>query len=196
MMVFRRKEIVAAALVILVGMAGYINWNYQDTITVKDGESYVEAGKRLGEATYVMNEVVTEETKDEKNNDEEKEQPQAAPVNENYFESARAERETARSKSLDILNETAANDSFDVEIRKKAQEKIIKIAEDVQNETEIENIAKAKGYNKICVYISDENVNVTVQKDEFSEYDAAKIQEITAEQLKISPNKIKIIEVK
>lgn len=191
-MILRRKEIVAAALVVLVGMAGYLNWHYQDTITVRDGESYVEAGKRLGEATYVMNDEEVEETKAEK---------EATPANSpdavaDYFENSRSEREISRSKSLDILNETAANESFDTEIRRKAQDKIISLAENVQNEAEIENLARAKGYDKICVYISEENVNITVQKDEFSEADAAKIQEIATEQLKISPNQIKIVEVR
>ncbi len=192
MMVLRRKEIVAAALVVLVGMAGYLNWHYQDTITVRDGESYVEAGKRLGEATYVMNDEKVEETKAEK-----EVEPATSPdAVADYFENSRSEREISRSKSLDILNETAANESFDTEIRRKAQDKIISLAENVQNEAEIENLARAKGYDKICVYISEENVNITVQKDEFSEADAAKIQEIATEQLKISPNQIKIVEVR
>ncbi len=189
-MILKRKEIVAAALVVLVGMAGYLNWHYQDTITVRDGESYVEAGKRLGEATYVMNDEKVEEKDVE-------ETPVKTPgAVADYFENSRSEREISRSKSLDILNETAANESFDTEIRRKAQDKIISLAENVQNEAEIENLARAKGYDKICVYISEENVNITVQKDEFSEADAAKIQEIATEQLKISPNQIKIVEVR
>lgn len=196
-MILRRKEIVAAALVVLVGMAGYLNWHYQDTITVRDGESYVEAGKRLGEATYVMKDEKVEEGTE--NNVEEKEAAAPASTTDavaDYFENSRSEREVSRSKSLDILNETAANESFDTEIRRKAQDKIISLAENVQNEAEIENLARAKGYDKICVYISEENVNITVQKDEFSEADAAKIQEIATEQLKISPNQIKIVEVR
>ena len=49
----RRKEIVAASLVVLIGMAGYLNWSYRDTIQVRDNESYIETGKKLGEAQYV-----------------------------------------------------------------------------------------------------------------------------------------------
>lgn len=190
MMILRRKEIVAAAMVVLIGMAGYINWNYQDTVTVKDGESYIETGKKLGEAQYVINSNVTAEEPTETAAPSPTPKPGA-----NYFEEAKSERETARGKALDVLNQTAANDSFDKEIRKKAQEQIIKIADDVQNESAIENIAKAKGYDKICVYISENNVNITVQKDGFSDADAAKIQDIATQQLKISPNQIKIVEV-
>ena len=54
-MVFKKKEIIAASLVVLIGMAGYLNWSYQDTIQVTDGESYIETGKKLGEAQYVAN---------------------------------------------------------------------------------------------------------------------------------------------
>lgn len=188
MMILRRKEIVAASLVVLVGMAGYLNWHYQDTITVRDGESYVEAGKRLGEATYVM--------KDEVNVEKETTKEETQVLGDtNYFEKARAEREESRAKSLDILNQTAANESFDTDIRKKAQDRILQIADDVQNETEIENLAEAKGYEKVCVYISEDNVTITVQKDEFNESDAAKLQGIATEQLKITPNKIKVVEV-
>ena len=39
-MVLKKKEIIAASLVVLIGVAGYLNWSYQDTIRVQDGESY------------------------------------------------------------------------------------------------------------------------------------------------------------
>ena len=200
MMILRRKEIVAAALVMLIGMAGYINWNYQDTVKVKDGDSYIETGKKLGEAQYVVNSNISEELPETSEKPTEKTTEKTAADNpvktEDYFISVPADRETARAKALDILNQTATNESFDKEIRKKAQEQILAIANNVQNENSIENIAKAKGYDNICVYISEDNVNITVQKDGFSDKDAAKIQDIATQHLKISPNKIKIVEVK
>ena len=190
MLILKRKEIVAASLVLLIGMAGYLNWHYQDVVRVTDGESYIETGKKLGEAKYVMNTEEVEEKTTEPASDP---KPKASA---DYFEQSKSDRETARAKSLEVLNETAANENFDKEIRKKAQEQIIKIADEVQSESAIENLAKAKGYDKICVYESEENVNVTVQKDGFSDTAAAKILDIVTQQLKISPNKVKIVEVK
>ena len=38
-MVLKKKEIIAASLVVLIGVAGYLNWSYQDTIRVQDGET-------------------------------------------------------------------------------------------------------------------------------------------------------------
>ena len=45
-MVLKKKERIAASLVVLIGVAGYLNWSYQDTIRVQDGESYVETGTK------------------------------------------------------------------------------------------------------------------------------------------------------
>ena len=69
-MVLKRKEIVAASLVLLIGIAGYLNWSYQDSIQVTDGESYIETGKKLGEAQYVSN---VEEVEDKAEDDAEEE---------------------------------------------------------------------------------------------------------------------------
>lgn len=186
MMILRRKEIIAAALVVLIGMAGYLNWSYQDTVRVQDGESYIEAGKKLGEAQMVST--------DAEENAPESEDTAASPSD--YFENAKLEKQTARAKSLEILNETAVNESFDNEIRKQAQEQILQIASMGEKEAAVENIAKAKGYHNICVFINEDSVNITVKHENFSEADAVKLREIAQEQIKIPANQIKVVEIK
>lgn len=180
MMVLKKKEIIAAALVVLIGVAGYLNWSYQDTIRVTDGESYEEA-KRLGEAQYV-NETETQDAQ--------------AVASTNYFTQAKMEKENARSEALEILEETAQNQDFDETIRKKAQEQILETAENVEKETAIENAAKAKGYKEISVYIDSGNVDIMVKKDKFSDDDVVKLKDIASSQLNIDPSAIKIVEVK
>lgn len=214
-MVFKKKEIIAASLVVLIGVAGYLNWSYQDTIRVKDGESYIETGKKLGEAQYVNAEGEAEDTEDAAEEDKAAEEtsseggePKAEDASEpqvttetvsdtgNYFEQARMNKETSRSKSLEILNQTAENQSFDQEIRQKAGDKILDVANNVQKESEIESIAQSKGYSEICVYVDDSNANVMVRKDGFSDEDVVKLTSIVTDQLKISAQNVKIVEVK
>lgn len=215
-MVLKKKEIIAASLVVLIGVAGYLNWSYQDTIKVKDGESYIETGKKLGEAQYVnaVDEVedtssqetdnAAEETASEDTADARKDETEqdAEPTVEraedagNYFEQAKLNKETSRSKSLEILNQTAENESFDAEIRKKAGDKIIAVADNVQKESEIESIAQSKGYGEICVYVDDSGASLMVRKDGFCDDDVVKLTDIVTEQLKISAQNVKIVEVK
>lgn len=180
MMVLKRKEVVAAALVVLIGVAGYLNWSYQDTMRVTDGEEYIATGKKLGEAQLVNKNGEADE----------------APKSAGYFEEARKNREASRQKALDILNQTAANEAFDEATRKKAQENILTMADEVEQEASIENIIKAKGYENSSVYIDGEKVEIVVQKDGFSDDDAARLSEIATSQLEIPPSNVKIIPVK
>ncbi len=212
-MILKRKEVVAAALVVLIGVAGYLNWSYQDEIRVTDGEIYAETGKRLGEAQYVSttksdvedkDKADTKETaKEDKSKDKEdskkedkKEDSENAKADADSFASARIEKENARSKSLEILNQTAANESFYDDTRKQAQERILKMASNVEKEATIENIAKAKGYSEIAVYIDGEAVDMLIKKADLSESDITKLKDIAAQQLNIGANDIKIVQIK
>ena len=208
-MILKKKEIIAASLVVLIGVAGYLNWSYQDTIKVRDGESYVETGKKLGEAQYVSsNEEVEEsvpegetaETIDGENNENTEEAPaeetSGGEIDADYFDRAKLNREESRSKSLEILNQTAQNESFDEEIRKKAGDKILTVADNVQKESEIEGIAQSKGYSEICVYVDSGDANVVVRKDGFNNDDVVKLTELVTDHLKISAQNVKIVEVK
>ena len=193
MMVLKKKEIIAASLVVLIGLAGYLNWSYQDTVNVRDGESYVETGKKLGEAQYVNS---TEEVEENGGAEQTSENVETVSGDSGYFEQARLDKEKSRSKALEILNETAGNNSFDEEIRKKAGDKIILQAQNVEKENQIESVAKSKGYNEICVYADGDKATVTVRKEGFSEDDVVKLTEIAADNLKMSAKNIKIVEVK
>ena len=201
MMVLKRKEIIAAALVVLIGVAGYLNWSYQDKVHVTDNDLYVETGKKLGEAQYVN--APAEGAEDKENKAESKTEVSAPPQTqapdlsaENYFNDAKMQKESARSKSIEILKQTAENESFDKEIREKAQNKIIETAEYVEKEAAVENIAKAKGYQDISVYYDGEKVNISVKKDGFSEDDVMKLQDIAIGQFNISSKNLEIVEVK
>ena len=184
MMVLKKKEVIATALVVLIGVAGYLNWSYQDTIQVSDGESYLEDAKKLGEAEFVsspQSEVA---------------ETSASPVLDGYFSEAKLSKDNSRSRALEILNETAVNESFDGDVRRQAQDKIVSIAENTEKETIIENLAKAKGYKNISVYIDGESVEIIVKKDNFSSDDAKTIKEIVTSELDTSAKNIKIIEAK
>ncbi len=181
-MVLKRKEVVAAALVVLIGVAGYLNWSYQDVMQVSDGGEYVETGKKLGEAQLVgkTKEASEIETKD----------------SDKYFDEARKNRETSREKALDILTQTASNESFDEASRKQAQDNILAIASAVEREAGVENLIKAKGYEMASCYIDGDNVEILVKKDGLTEEDVAKLSEIATSQLGILASSVRIIPVK
>ncbi len=213
MMVLKKKEIIAAALVVLIGVAGYLNWSYQDTVRVADGGSYIEDAKKLGEAEYVSSDkkdvadtgAQKEAQSEDRKAQAEEKKSQSGKNGENaeetaasgeYFTEAKLAKDNSRSKALEILNQTATNESFEGDVRKQAQNKIVSIAENTEKETIIENVAKAKGYKDISVYIDGESVEIIVKKNNFSSEDVKTIKEIVTSELDTSAKNIKIIEAK
>ena len=215
-MILKRKEIVAASLVVLIGMAGYLNWSYQDTIQVTDNESYVETGKTLGEAEMVSanNEVTVEteedkpkEEKDEKKETEEKpkekkeksdnDSQQTASVKQGaYFDDAKMNRETARAAAMESLKATAADETIDQATRTLAGEKLVACADNIETESRIENVAAAKGFKDICAYVNEGSATITVKTDGLSDDDVLKLKDIVISSAQINADNIKVIEVK
>ncbi len=198
MMVFKKKEILVSALVVLIGAAAVVNYSYNKNELknieeaankeqiVSQAESYNvsaientsgEEGeeKMMGEAQQVTSDVKTE-----------KKDP---------FAAAKMSRESARSKKLEILNGVCEDESSDSEARENARADIIKMAEYTDKESVCENLILAKGFEGAVVYIDDENVTVTVKKEGFNQQDAIKVQDIVTGNTGIETKYIKIVAV-
>lgn len=179
MMVFKKKQVVLLALVVMVGIAGYLNWRYESNLQastdpVENGIA-VETGEQpdanLGEAQMVN----TDATQGD------------------YFAACRMNRESARAKSLEILNSTINNANSTPEAKTQAQEQINKTAKNVENEANIENLIKAKGFADAVAVIGEDSVTITVKAQGLTAPETAKIKDIVMEQTQ--NNNIKIVEV-
>ncbi len=183
-MILKKKEVIAAALVVMIGLAGYLNWSYQDTVKVRDNEDYIETGKLLGEAEMVSS--TNEETKKE----------ETPPENTAYFEDAKANRESARASAMETLKATSEDSQADEKTRALAGEKLVGCAKDIELENTIEAVAESKGYKELVVYLNEGSAIVTVRSEGLGENDIKVISEIIMETAGTPMDKIKIIEVK
>lgn len=172
MTVLHKKQIVIGALVVMVGVAGYLNWKYEGTQQV-DGDmvavSDTNKEERIGEATFVSN------------------------TGGDYFSSCKSNRETVRSKSIELLKSISNNTSSTQEAKDKAQNEIFEISKNIEAEGNIENLIKAKGFEDAVVFINDGCVTVTVKSEGLTASETAKIKDIILGEIK--NNNIKIVEV-
>ncbi|MGN1116324.1 MAG: SpoIIIAH-like family protein [Candidatus Ornithomonoglobus sp.] len=204
----KKKEIIAASLVVLIGMAGYLNWSYQDTVRVKDNESYVATGKTLGEAEMVSanNEVTEEDTggaESEAADAEETDESEDTEGADNgvtqgagYFEDAKMNRESARASAMESLKAAASDEKIDEKTRALAGQKLVEAAADIEKESQIESIAKAKGFPDLCAYVNDSTATITVRSDGLTDEEVVKIKDIVTSGTNISADRIKIVQVK
>lgn len=110
----------------------------------------------------------------------------------NYFLQAKIDIEVEREKTIERIDEIINNQKVDEESRKKAVDKKLKVIELINKERIIESLIKNKGYEDSVVFITDEGVYVTVQTEELTQSDIAKILDIVTRETKYSIDNIKI----
>ena len=181
----KKRQILIVALSLVVVIAAYLNWTYTEpvekTVTVSGDDT-----KIYGEATLVDGEAEQPEEAEEV----------AAVTESEYFRSARINRDKARSDSLDILREVAESDNASDEDKNTAYDKMTETAENTEKEGNTENLLKAKGFEDVLVYITDDAVTVTVKTDGLTSAETAQIYDIVIAETGAAAEKIKIIEIK
>ena len=182
-MVLKRKQIITAILLVMIAVAGYLNWAYKkdDTnvqVNAPDKTQTEQAGKKLGDSAMVSGQQPVGSTSD-------------------VLNSARKEKEAARSKSMELLTAIVSNQKATKEAKDKAGADLTAIAKAIEKEGVIQGIIKTKGFEDSLVFLSDGKANVTVKvKATLSSADVAKLQDIVSENAGITADKIKISEVK
>ena len=186
MMVMKRKEVLIGALILLIGVAAFINFNY----------AQVDEDAALKQASSTEVEQAAPEETDETVPAEKMGEAQLVSAGtDSYFSQARVSRESARSTTISRLNEIIENPNVDLETKQLAQEELLEIAGVADRETAAENMIRAKGFADAVVYISGEAASVTVKAEALSEAEVAKIQDIVASQAQVEIKNIKIVEV-
>ncbi len=169
MMVVKKKQLVVAALAVIIGTAGYLNaGKNEDTPTDT---------KYMGEAQLVN----SSETKEADGSD--------------FFSQARIDREAGRSRSIETFNVVLQNENADTEAKASAQQGVLELAQNTETETAIENLLRAKGFEDAVCYINNGMANVVVKTDMLDSTGAAQISEIVTQQSGIAQEKIKIMEM-
>lgn len=119
-----------------------------------------------------------------------------APKEDDYFTTARLEKEKSRSSAMDIYRELIANPQSSPETKQKSQADLSASAKAIENEAILENIIKAKGFDNVIVYISESGANVIVKTSGLVPAQVAQIKDLVIEKTKITSEKIKIVEIK
>ncbi len=179
----RKTRVAVAAFVLLLGVGVMGNWYYENSDFSASVQPVITSSdeKTLGEAEYVDGKVTTE-AKDENE----------------YFASARLERQTARDEAIEKLQSVLDNDSSTAEAKKTASEGISKISNYISIENKIETLVSAKGADNCLAVVSEsgDRVDVIVDVDELSDGVILQIKEIAMQQLGCSFENVSIIQSK
>ena len=193
-----KRNAVVAAIVLFVCAAVYLNWSYSQ----ENADVSVDAlptGKLLGGAALVSSSAEPGETEDQAQDPAASEEPgqeSQSKLTNDYFSSARINRQQARDSALSLLEEAAANNDADQTIRNEANLSIQVMADCTMAESQIESLVMAKGYANCVAFVGEDSASVVVSvaEGELTETDTAKIMEITMEQTGLEAGQIKVIQ--
>ena len=162
-----KRNVIAAAIVLFVCGAVYLNWSYsQDTA----------AGKNLGQAALVGQTDPLQSQEDQ--------------------DAAAQDGEAAQEGATQEGQEAAEDDKADQAAVDEANAAIQTMADATVTEAQIENLITAKGYADCVAFLGEDSISVVVSAMEngMTDADAARIGEIVKEQTGLNADQIKIIE--
>ena len=196
-MKFGKRQVILAALILALGSAVYLNWQFTSPETLASSSELQETSgttesaqqSSLGIAELVNNSYVEVETVTDEivSSEEIKAAETSAKLSE-----ARIDRQTARDSALELLDDILSDVDSDSEAKKQAIEEASVIAQNMVKESNIETLIKAKGIKDAVVYISDDGCSVIVDKVGDN---ILVIQDIIVKETGLTTDKITVTEI-
>ncbi len=195
-MKFGKRQLIIATLVVALGAAIYLNWQFSaNDALVANGEAESSASKEIGEATYVNTKTESSKKESSKSSDKSSSKAVNAEVSKSeYFAQAELQRKQAQDEETelleDIVEDAGKSDAAKTEAVKQAAE----IAKRIEQQSNIESLIKAKGFSECIAFISNDSCNVVVSSGSVTNAGAITIKDIVHSQSGIAFDKIKITE--
>ena len=169
-----RRNLVIVLAVLLVGLAVYLNyaWFYDPTGDIGYGDNNMQ--DQYGDTSTGTI-------------------PSGADA---YFTATVAGREKARDEALDVLQTVVDSEDALQETKDAALADISRIALDIEQESNVETLVKAKGFANCVAVINGDKISIVVESDGLLPSQVAQIKEIVYEQTGIKPAGVTIIEKK
>ncbi|MBR1481628.1 MAG: SpoIIIAH-like family protein [Ruminococcus sp.] len=176
-MKFQKRHIITAAILLALGAAVYVNWQFNSTAA--------STPKELGAASYVNATVASQ--------DEAIETAALSKEQRNYFATERTKRQATQDKVIDEAKEVFDIENADEAEISEAQKNVERMLRIFTVQDSIESIIKAKGFSECMCYISDEGVTIIVPESELNDAAAMIIDDAVISHYDVSFENISIV---
>lgn len=174
-----KKNLMAAAVLLVVCAGIYMNWMYSNDTDVSDLTDLLDAETVLSQDGLILG---TNTDSDENTVTD-------------YFAAVRLSRQEARDSAVNLLQEAMAYGNGSEQ--EQSNEQLEKIVQTALCEAQIESLIIAKGYEDCVAYMSDTGISVAVASPEggMQNGDVSVIADIVITQSGFSMEDIRVVEV-
>ena len=205
MFVLKRNQIIITALVVMIAVAGYLNYMDGGPTDLAFNEQG-DGSPLVLEDDFFFTDIDFSDMVFEVNDDHnpaiavsadlESEPGEAVFVttsNEaSFFVQARLNREQVRASEKSILTGLINNENIEAEQRAQAADNMIDIQRRIERESAAESMIEAKGFTEVYVRIGENSVDVVVNKEVLTDAEVAQIEDIIRRKTGMQTNQIHI----
>lgn len=205
----RRNQVIITSLVVMIAVAGYLN--YIDEMAIPEGFAYNEDGSISALVTDMdeLQEVIPAdiaitplpptaiedlETVQQSTTSDTGEAMfvNATSDDSTFFVQARLDREQSRAKQREVLLELINNENIDQEVKAASADEMLAIQKRIEKESAAEALIESKGFNEVFVRIGDNSVDVIVNKETLTDAELAQIEDIVKRKTGVDSDIIRI----
>ena len=187
----------AAALVVAV----YLNWQYARTGAELETEAVNVSVRVAEEASVPITDGLMTEAEAVSSTNKNYGEAQLVSVSNDsgskFFEEARLKREKAHDAALDTIQKTLKSASLSADEKKSYAQELTGNLENLNAETEIETLVKAKGFADCLCFLQADRADLTVMTsgDALTAAQVAQIRDIILSKSSVTAQNITVVEV-
>lgn len=218
-MKFGKKELIMSALVVSLGAAVYVNWQFgsnSESLSVNSSNEdlgvahYVNASISSSEGSASSNTSSSQSTdktssgtaskenssKDTTTSSDKSSSSKASVSNtEEYFSKVRLERQQTQDELIELAQEIVEATDSSGKSREEAVKQLNEMSDIIQQQTNVENLIIAKGFDDCVAFIQNGECSIVVTGQELKSDLLIAIKDIVMGQTGINFDKIRVTHI-
>ena len=195
-----KKQLILTGLVLTLGAAVYLNWQFSGNTDLLSGSDAVSVSKELGEAEFVntSSDKKAGESTAQKSTEQSSSKESTASASKSSdedFSQAKVNRQQTQDDIAEMTKKILESSEESDTAKAEAVAKAAELATVMEQQTNVESLIKAKGFEECMVFIQNGECSIVVRDSDLTADDALIIKDIATGQTGITVDKIKVTAV-
>lgn len=197
--VFKKNQIIIAALAVMIAVAGYLNYSGK-IFHEKDGGAEEANADLANQELLDIEDIETVGDEIASNDSDVEGTPGEAVLTNGSAETtvaqAKVTREQVRAQNKETLQAIIDNTNLSESEKQEAVSQLVQMTQIAEQEAAVETMMASKGFSEAVVSIDADSADIVVKAEELTDANRAQIEDIVTRKTKIAPQNIVITPIR